>query len=202
MSTKQRKFAVAALLLFTSAALAWLEAGKILHAHRLVVVDHPIRLEAGLSFTYPFTVDVAANYQIELTCARSVPAAVLDQALSKGLLADYAVSTGNDRVADGDTSQVVMPRNGASDTVSRFVGKFAAQPGHRYLLRIQFSRSLPVLAATQPTVQVSLDPAVAGPVYARAQFASLLALLFAALGLGCLPLAFARSFFRRRADPG
>ena len=202
MSTKQRKFAVAALLLFISAALAWLEAGKILHEHRLVVVDHPIRLEAGLSFTYPFTVDVAANYQIELTCRRSVSAAVLDQALSKDLLADYEVSSGNDRVADGDTSQVVMPHGDASDAVSRLVGKFAAQPGHRYLLRIQFSRGLPVLAATQPIVKVSVDPAISKPVYAQAQIALFLAIIFAVLGVGYLPLIFARYFLRRRAVAG
>ena len=183
MNPRQRKFAVAALLLFVSAVLTRLEAGKILHEHRLTVVDHPIRLEAGLACTYPFKVDVATSYQIELTCRQNLPAAVLYQALNKDLAADYEVSCGNDRIAGADT--LPPPRSGGtSGDATRFVGKFQAQPGPLYLLRLHFSNSLPVLAATQPTVKVSVDPVVSRPVYARAQFASVLSMIFALLGFG------------------
>ena len=201
MNAKQRKFAVAALLLFISAALARLEANKILQQHRLTVVDHPIRLEAGLAFTYPFKVDVAASYRIELTCRRNLPPAVLARALNKDLVADYEVSRGNDRIAGADALPPPV-FSGTSDDASRFVGKFQAQPGPLYLLHLHFPNSLPVLAATQPTVKVSVDPTVSGPIYARARFASLLTLIFALLGVACLPSILAGYFLRRRAVPG
>ena len=201
MKSSFRRLALSALILWVGAALAWLEAGRILHQHRWVVVDHVVRVEEGVAFSYPFTVELAANYRIELECRRAIPDAALEQALDKDLIADYEVSSKGNPLFSGNTSHL-EGTGGANGTSSRLLGRFDAQPNHPYLLRLHFSRSLPVLAATRPTLKVSVDAQVSRPTYVHAAFAVQLALVLAALGAGCLLLALVRRFFPRRTVPG
>ena len=201
MKFRSSKLVLLALVLLIGAALARLSANRILNQHRWVVLDQPVRVEAGAAFSYPFTVDIAAPYEVELGCRRAISNTVLDQTLDKDLIADYEVSSKGERLVTGDTSSW-KGSSGGGGTTSRLLGNFAAEPGRPYLLRIHFARTLPVLAATQPRLKVSVHPRVYKPFYFRAALLAHLALALAILGAGCLLWALFSRLLSRRATTG
>lgn len=189
-----------AVLLFIAAGIAW-QSSLIIQRQRSIVLDQPIRLEEGYSTSHPFTVDVAAKYQIDITCRRKpVPFGTLDQALNKKLMAEYLVSKGTERIAFGDTTK--WSSSGyANEYISRTIGIFDASPGLVYTLTLRIKTGLPELASTQPSVRISLEDRRFEEAFLGAALLAYLALGLALIGsLFVVPVALALLCRRTKDD--
>ncbi len=199
MRTTDKTISIIAVILFVGAGVAWQRSQHFLHLYRWIVLEQPIRLEDGFSIAHPFTVDVAAKYRVDVECHKTVPFDTLDQTLSKKLAAEYAVTSGTDRVAIGDTSEELGMSYSAED-ISRHVATFDATPGIPYNLALRITAGLPELASTRPTAKVSVDPIVFKNAFMSASLLAYLALGLALVGLVCIvPVAW-NLLFRRTND--
>jgi len=195
MQTADKITSIVAIILLLGAAVAWQRSQHIIHQYRWVVLEQPILLEDGFSISRPFTVDITAKYWVQIQCSKTVPFATLDHALTKKLAAEFAVTSGTDRIAFGKASQEGMSYS--ADDISRNIATFDAVPGTSYNLMLRIAAGLPEIASTHPTVKISVSPIVFKGAYFSASLWAHLALGLAILGL----LFFARAawaFLSRR----
>lgn len=199
MKTMDKSLCIIAVIMFIGAGVAWQRSRHFLHQFRWIVLEQPIRLEDGFSIEHPFTVDVAANYWVKVECHKTVPLDTLDKTLSNKLEAEYAVTSGTDRIAIGDTSKK-LGMSYTNDCISRYVATFDATPGIPYNLTLRITTGLPELAATRPTVKVSVDSLVFKSAFVSASLLAYLALGLALVGMLCIiPVAW-NLLFRRTND--
>jgi hypothetical protein len=191
--------AVIGIILLGGAAVAWHRSQHLIPQYRLIVLDQPIRLEDGFSISHPFTVDVAAKYWVEVECRKTVPFDTLNQTLSKKLVAEYAITSGTERIAFGGTPKA--PGMGyTNDHISCYLGTFDATPGVPYNLELHITADLPELASTGPAVKVSVDPLVFKEDVASAHSARAIGDLFALGGGICFLWIVFTLLFRRVND--
>ena len=199
MRTANKILGILALVLFVGAGLAWERSQRIIHQYRWIVLEEPIRLEDGFSISHPFTVDVATKYWIEVECRKTVPFETLDHALNKNLAVEFAVSSGRDRIAFGDSSEDIGA--GYTDySISRSITTFDAAPGVSYVLAFRVMASLPELALTRPVVKVCIDHLVFKNAFVTASLSAYLAVALAVIGLVCALVFLGSLLFRRRND--
>jgi hypothetical protein len=192
MRTTNKIISIIAVILFVGAGLAWQRSQHIIHQYRWIVLEKPIRLEDGFSTWRPFTVDVAAKYWVEIECRKRVSIDTIDQILSKKLAAEYAVTSGKDRITSGDTSKE-LSMGYTDDYISRCIATFDATPGIPYNLALRIMAGVPELASTRPTVKVSVEPIVFKNAFVSASLSTYLALGLVLLGLLCIVFGFSFS---------
>ncbi len=198
MRTKSKITGIVAVLLFIGAGVAWQRSQHFLRMYRWVVLEQSIRLEDGFSTSHPFTVDVAAKYWVEIECRKTVPFDTLDQTLTKKLAAEYAITSGTERIASGDTAEE-LGMGYTNDYISRHVATFDATPGVPYNLALRITAGLPELASTRPSVKVSVEPIVFKNAFVSASLLTYLALGLALVGLLCIvPVAWTLLFRRAK----
>jgi hypothetical protein len=196
MRTTNKIIGIIAVILFVGAGVAWQRSQHFIHQYRWIVLEQPIHLQDGFSISHPFTVDVAAKYWIDVECRKTVPFDILDHTLTKKLAAEFAVASGAERIASGDTSQELSMGYTAA-SISRHIATFEAVPAVSYNLTLRVTTSLPEIASTSPTVKVSVEPLVFKSAFVVASLWAYLALGLAFIGVLCLiPVAWTFLFQR------
>lgn len=141
---------------FTVAALVFAFV-LFISCHRWTVLERPVRVEEGSSFSQTFTVDRTETYEIGIQCQKTVPFDTLKDTLMQDLDATFSVHEGQTLVDDNSFPDQ-WGASFARDYIFKGFGKFEAKPWHTYRVDVRFNRSLPVLASTHPVALVQVEP--------------------------------------------
>jgi hypothetical protein len=198
MNTTKKILAVVAILLFIATGVMLQRALRV-NQRRWVVLEQPIRLDEGFSFSNSFTVDIPTTYYLGVECKKTVPSDTLNATLYQALAVEFSLSNGATNVAHGDSSKIIGGA-GANDFVSVEFAKFEATPGVTYTLDFHVLHSLPQLASTCPLVKVSVHPSVFKNAAVNASVSIFEAYGLAFVGLLCALSALGSILFRRHND--
>ena len=198
MATSKKILLSFGCVLIATALTAWLFAQHKLREHRWTVLEKPIRIESGFLLEQSFTVDVPADYYVEIECSKTLDFETLDSLLNKQLAATYSVTENGRPLASGDSAT----HHGASysrDYISRSIGKFSCAPGHTYNLTLQVTQTLSELASTTPVAKVSVTPIVFKDAFVTASLAAYLAIGLGIVGIACIVPPLYGLLLRRRS---
>jgi len=197
---RSKKIALLFGCLFTLAALAsWMFAQHKLREHRWTVLEGTIHIESGFLLEDSFTVDVPADYFVEIECSKTIEFERLDSLLTDQLAVSYSVTEDGKPLASGDSAGYRGAAY-AQDYISRQVGKFPCAPGHTYHLTLRVTQTLPELASTDPVAKVSVAPIVFKSAFVTASLAAYLAIGLGIAGIICMMPPLCSMVFRRRPE--
>ena len=168
---------------FSLYAIAALAFGYVLFisCHRFTVLERPVHVDDGYSFSQTFSVDRTEKYALGIKCQKTIPFEPLNDALVHDLVATFSLYDGETLVDDNRVSR----RAGgawAKDYIFRSFGSFEAKPFHTYRVDVRFTKSLPVLEPTHPVAIIQIVPWDASDAYIAADILTILALLLVLVG--------------------
>jgi len=188
---------VIAALLFIAAGLAFHHSRRLMTEHRWIVLQEPITFEKGFSLSHAFTMDLAANYWIEVECRKTIPFETLEKTLDKELAAEFIVTDALGPVASGESSR--WNAAGFTDySISRRLGGFEGAPNHSYTLSLHISASLPGLASTHPVVKIVIDTLPYKHAYLTSTLFAILGIVLSVIASVCLLSILIQTWFRYR----
>jgi hypothetical protein len=152
-----------ALVTFSSLALLWLGWH---YAHRYVfyrvtVLEKPIRLEKGFSFSQQFSVDIPANYEIAVQYNEPFRVTRETPQPQDEFEATCEVRVRNKVVAAGGTQKVPSwsgPWAVSGDKVTRYLGSVYAEPGEKYWVSLAIGDLTSKAVGTAPKALVVIEP--------------------------------------------
>ena len=138
-------------------ALAVVIIGYILFydCHRWTVLEHPVKIEDGYSFSQAFTVDRTTTYELAIRGQASRSFTTQETILNQ-IAAQVVVHDGQQIIVDRDTHPLFVGGYGP-DRKTCLLADFTAKTSHRYELNMRFTRSLPELASTHPVAVLAVN---------------------------------------------
>ena len=152
--------------------------------HSWTVLESPVYIEEGTSFSGTFMVPILARYEIDIECSRNLPFHTLQSILERQLEVTYSLTTTEGILATGRCVEPAEMEY-TDKAIARVVTTFAAVPGKQYRLQLHWSSALPELAKAKPYAKVIVNTWTLTDAVQAAFAYMLLAVLLAVGGVLC-----------------